>query len=76
MFACPAAPRVEEWLARLTRICHQPAGRQSSGWLTSTAWMRPGGRISLVVESSPKPIRTPSDVPAMVYRNDRVTLLR
>ena len=65
MFAWPAAPLVEEWLARFTLISHQPAGRQSSGWLTCTAWMRPGGRVSLLVESRPNPTRTPSGVPAI-----------
>jgi hypothetical protein len=35
-------------------------------------WMRPGGSVSLLVESRPKPMRTPSGVPAMLYRSDRV----
>jgi hypothetical protein len=52
--------------------CHQPNGRQSNGWLTPTAWMRPGGKVSLLVVSSPKPTRTPSGVPAMLYRSDLV----
>ena len=43
VFAWFADPRLEVWLARFTRICHQPAGRQSSDWLTSIEWMRPGG---------------------------------
>ena len=34
-------------------ICHQPNGRHSSGWLTLTEWMRPGGSVSFVVENSP-----------------------
>ena len=70
VFCWPAAPLVEEWLARLTRTSHQPNGRQSSGWLTLTEWMRPGGRVSLLVDSRPKPTRTPSGVPAIEYRSD------
>ena len=66
VFAWFADPRLDVWLARFTRICHQPAGRQSSGWLTSIEWMRPGGSVSLLVENSPNPTRTPSGVPAMV----------
>jgi len=39
--------------SRLTVIDHQPNGRHSSGWVISTAWMRPGGSVSFVVEKSP-----------------------
>ena len=53
-------PSLVEWPALLMRICHQPNGRQSSGWVTPIAWMRPGGSVSLLVESRPKPTRTPS----------------
>ena len=62
---CPPAPCADEREARLTEICHQPNGRHISGWLTFTEWMRPGGSVSLVVESSPKPTRTPSGVAAI-----------
>ena len=47
------APFVVERPARLTRISHQPGMRQSRGWLTRMAWMRPGGSVSFVVVSSP-----------------------
>ena len=66
MFSCPAAPFVLEREARLILTSHQPNGRQSSGWLTLIEWMRPGGSVSLLVESRPKPMRTPSGVPAML----------
>ena len=66
VFACPAAPLAEELDARLILISHQPAGRQSNGWLTCTAWIRPGGSVSLLVESNPNPTRIPSDVDAML----------
>ncbi len=66
MFAWPAAPLVDECEARLILISHHPAGRQSSGWLTCIAWMRPGGSVSLLVESSPNPTRMPSGVDAML----------
>ena len=52
-------------LMRLMRISHQPAGRHRIGWVISTAWMRPGGTISVTVVSSPKVIRTPSGVGAI-----------
>ena len=58
------------------RISHQPDARQSSGWLTETAWMRPGGRVSLLIDSRPKPTRTPSGVAAMLYRSDRVNRVK
>ncbi|MGJ1479567.1 hypothetical protein [Clavibacter sepedonicus] len=64
MFCWPAAPGDEECEARVMRISHQPDARQSSGWTTSTAWIRPGGMVSLLVESRPNPTRTPSGVPA------------
>ena len=72
VFGWPAAPFSREWPAVSIRICHQPNGRQSSGCSTSTAWMRPGGSVSLLVVSSPKPTRTPSGVPAIEYRSDFV----
>ena len=55
------------FVARLMRMSHQPNGRQSSGCATLTAWMRPGGSVSFDVETSPKPIRMPSRVSAIVY---------
>ncbi len=58
------------FVARLMRTSHQPNGRQSSGCATLTAWMRPGGSVSFEVEKSPKPIRMPSRVSAIVYRSD------
>ncbi|OUE28933.1 hypothetical protein BFL36_00260 [Clavibacter michiganensis] len=64
MFCCPAAPGAEECEARVMRISHQPAARHSSGCTTSTAWIRPGGIVSLLVDRRPKPTRTPSGVPA------------
>nr|BFF15679.1 hypothetical protein GCM10025699_69820 [Microbacterium flavescens] len=49
----PSAPLVLDRDARLIEISHQPKGRHSRGWLTLTEWMRPGGRVSFVVENSP-----------------------
>ena len=50
---------------RLMRIVHQPAGRHRIGCVTSTAWTRPGGTISVIVVNRPKVIRTPSGVGAI-----------
>ena len=50
---------------RLIRIIHQPAGRHRIGCVISTAWMRPGGTISVMVVSRPNVIRTPSGVGAI-----------
>ena len=55
-------------------ISHHPNARQSSGWFTCTAWMRPGGSVSLLVVSRPKPTRMPLRVDAMLYRSDFVNL--
>ena len=38
-----------------------------------TEWMRPGGSVSLLVDSRPKPTRTPSGVAAIEYRSDFTT---
>ena len=65
VFCWPAAPGADDLPARLTLTFHQSAGRQSSCWLTEIEWMRPGGSVSLLVENSPYPTRTPSGVPAM-----------
>ena len=53
VFCCPAAPCADDLPARLTLTSHQSNGRQSSGWLIEIEWMRPGGSVSLLVDSSP-----------------------
>ena len=58
-------------VSRLMRMVHQPAGRHRIGCETSTAWMRPGGTISVTVVKRPNVIRTPSGVGAIEYRSER-----
>ena len=51
--------------SRLTRIDHQSAGRHRIDCCTSTAWMRPGGSVSVTVVNRPEVIRTPEGVGAI-----------
>lgn len=53
-------PCATECPAVVMRTFHQPSGRHSSGCRASTAWMRPKGIDSVVVEVRPDPVRTES----------------
>ncbi len=51
------------------RTFHHPSGRHSRGWRASTAWMRPNGIDSVMVDVSPDPVRTASSVRERVKLN-------
>ena len=57
---------------RLMVMVHQPNGAPEQRLRTSTAWTRPGGRISVTVVNRPNVMRTPLGVGAIEYRRDFV----